>query len=44
MTGRPTFRNPWWVVLGSTLGLTVANGPVVFFTLGLFLGPVTSEA
>jgi len=23
--------------------LTVANGPVVFFTFGLFLGPVTSE-
>ena len=35
--------SPWWVVVGSTLGLTVANGPVVFFTFGLFLGPVTSE-
>ena len=43
MAGPPTFRNPWWVVLGSTLGLMVANGPVVFFTFGLFLGPVTSE-
>lgn len=37
------FKNPWWVVLGATIGLTVANGPVVFFTFGLFLGPVTSE-
>jgi predicted MFS family arabinose efflux permease len=36
-------RSPWWVVLGATLGLTVANGPVVFFTFGLFLGPITSE-
>jgi predicted MFS family arabinose efflux permease len=25
------------------LGLTVANGPVVFFTFGLFLGPITTE-
>ena len=39
----PTLQNPWWVVFGSTLGLMVANGPVVFFTFGLFLGPVTSE-
>jgi predicted MFS family arabinose efflux permease len=38
-----TTRNPWWVVLGAMLGLTVANGPVVFFTFGLFLGPITTE-
>jgi MFS family permease len=36
-------RSPWWVVLGAMLGLTVANGPVVFFTFGLFLGPITTE-
>jgi predicted MFS family arabinose efflux permease len=30
-------------VLGAMLGLTVANGPVVFFTFGLFLGPITTE-
>jgi MFS family permease len=35
--------NPWWVVFGSTLGLIVGNGPIVFFTFGLFLGPVTRE-
>jgi len=35
--------SPWWVVFGATLGLTVANGPIVFFTFGLFLGPVTTE-
>ena len=40
---RIEFRNPWWVVLGSTLGLIVGNGPIVFFTFGLFLGPVTRE-
>jgi predicted MFS family arabinose efflux permease len=37
------FASPWWVVLGAMLGLTVANGPVVFFTFGLFLGPITTE-
>ncbi|MGH9255166.1 MAG: MFS transporter [Vicinamibacterales bacterium] len=37
------FSNPWWVVLGAMLGLTVANGPIVFFTFGLFLGPITAE-
>ena len=36
-------RSPWWVVLGATIALTVANGPIVFFTFGLFLGPITSE-
>lgn len=37
------FRSPWWVVFGSTLGLIVGNGPIVFFTFGLFLRPVTTE-
>ena len=37
------FRNPWWVVFGSMVGLIVGNGPIVFFTFGLFLGPVTRE-
>ena len=36
-------KSPWWVVFGSTLGLMVANGPIVFFTFGLFLGPITAE-
>jgi MFS family permease len=31
------------VVFGATLGLMVANGPIVFFTFGLFLGPITAE-
>jgi MFS family permease len=30
-------------VFGATLGLMVANGPIVFFTFGLFLGPITTE-
>jgi len=36
-------KSPWWVVFGATLGLMVANGPIVFFTFGLFLGPITRE-
>ncbi|OFW01276.1 MAG: hypothetical protein A3I61_15370 [Acidobacteria bacterium RIFCSPLOWO2_02_FULL_68_18] len=36
-------KSPWWVVFGATLGLMVANGPIVFFTFGLFLGPITTE-
>ena len=40
---RPVLRSPWWVVFGSMVGLIVGNGPIVFFTFGLFLGPVTQE-
>jgi predicted MFS family arabinose efflux permease len=39
----PALRSPWWVVFGSTIGLIVGNGPIVFFTFGLFLLPVTRE-
>src|SRR3954463_8822854 len=39
----PASRNPWWVVFGSAVGLIVGNGPIVFLTFGLFLGPVTRE-
>jgi MFS family permease len=39
----PPLKNPWWVVFGSAAGLMVGNGPIVFFTFGLFLGPVTKE-
>lgn len=43
MAAAPALRSPWWVVFGSTVGLIVGNGPVVFFTFGLFLLPVTQE-
>lgn len=36
-------RSPWWVVLGSLFGLTVGNGPVMQFTFGVFIKPL-SEA
>ena len=38
-----TLRNPWWVVFGATLGMVVGNSPIVLFTFGLFLKPVTSD-
>ncbi len=37
------FSNPWWVVVGATLGLIVGNGPITLFTFGVFLKPVTAE-
>jgi MFS family permease len=35
--------NPWSVVVGSTFALVVCNGPVVAFTFGLFLKPISQE-
>ena len=37
------FKNPWWVVFGSTLGLIVGNGPITLFTFGVFLKPIVAE-
>jgi MFS family permease len=36
------FKNPWWVVFGSTLGLIVCNGPITLFTFGVFLKPIVA--
>ena len=38
-----SLRNPWWIVLGSVLGLTVGNGPVMQFTFGVFVKPLTAQ-
>src|SRR5258706_15053257 len=35
--------NRWWVVVGSTLALIVGTAPVMFYTLGTFVGPITGE-
>jgi MFS family permease len=43
MTWRQCVANPWSVVVGSTLALVVCNGPVVAFTFGLFLKPISQE-
>jgi MFS family permease len=39
----PQPRNPWAVVAGALIGLIVANGPVMLFTYGILLTPVTQE-
>jgi MFS family permease len=43
MIWRQGHANPWSVVIGSTLALVVCNGPVVAFTFGLFLKPISQE-
>ena len=35
--------NRWWIVFGATIAMLVAQGPVVIFTLGLFIGPISDE-
>ena len=35
--------NRWWIVVGSVLGLTVGNGPIMQFTFGVFLKPIAAE-
>ncbi len=37
------FRNRWWVVVGSVIGLMVSGGPVNIFTFGVFLRAVTED-
>jgi MFS family permease len=37
------YANPWQVVAGAVAGLTVYNGPVLFFTSGVFLKPIAGD-
>jgi MFS family permease len=37
------FRNRWWVVVGSVIGLMVSSGPINIFTFGVFLRAVTVD-
>ncbi|WP_005031319.1 MFS transporter [Holophaga foetida] len=39
---RKLFDNPWWIAFGSLLGLIVGNGPVMQFTFGVFVKPLTA--
>src|SRR5271170_5688204 len=43
MTRARLFDNPWWIVVGSMIGLIVGNGPVSLFSSGVFLKPVSGE-
>jgi MFS family permease len=37
------FRSRWWVVFGATLSMVVAQGPVILYTLGLFIKPLNQD-
>jgi MFS family permease len=43
MKNRSQFANPWWIVFGATISMLVAQGPIIIFTLGLFIGPISDE-
>jgi MFS family permease len=36
-------KNPWWLVFASVVGLLVGNGPIMQFTFGVLLAPVSRE-
>lgn len=38
-----TARNPWLIVVGAVLGLIVGNGPIMQFSFGVFIKPVTAD-
>jgi MFS family permease len=38
-----TQQNRWLVVLGAVVGLIVGNGPIMQFTFGVFLKPITQD-
>ena len=40
---KAVLQNPWWLVFGSLLGLLVGNGPIMQFTFGVLLTPVSRE-
>src|SRR5581483_10221398 len=43
MSREAPFANRWWIVFGATLSMFVAQGPVILYTLGLFIKPLNQE-
>src|SRR5258707_3871853 len=43
MSQEPAFGNRWWIVFGATLSMMVAQGPVILYTLGLFIKPLNQD-
>src|SRR5712664_979666 len=43
MSQGAAFGARWWIVFGATLSMLVAQGPVILYTLGLFIKPLNQE-
>ena len=43
MSQGPNLENRWWIVFGATLSMLVAQGPVILYTLGLFIKPLNQD-
>jgi MFS family permease len=43
MSQGAAFENRWWIVFGAMLSMVVAQGPVILYTLGLFIKPLNQE-
>jgi MFS family permease len=43
MSQGAVFGSRWWIVFGATLSMLVAQGPVILYTLGLFIKPLNQE-
>jgi MFS family permease len=43
MSQGAAFENRWWIVFGATLSMFVAQGPVLLYTLGLFIKQLNQE-
>src|SRR5258708_22873813 len=43
MSRGAAYGSRWWIVFGATLSMLVAQGPVILYTLGLFIKPLNQE-
>jgi len=43
MSQGTAFGNRWWIVFGAMLSMMLAQGPVILYTLGLFIKPLNQE-
>src|SRR5258708_5271858 len=43
MSQGAAFESRWWIVFGAMLSMFVAQGPVILYTLGLFIKPLNQE-
>jgi MFS family permease len=41
--GWDDLKSRWWIVAASVLGLVAGNGPVMQFTIGILIAPITRD-